>query len=159
MICDRPFANAAEMDEALIANWNARVTNGDTVYVVGDLMFRIAGSPVAYLDRLKGKKHLIIGNHDNSWMKKTQLTKYFESVEYMTIINTGKCKLTLCHYPMMTFNSSYLVYGHIHNNKDNVYWPLLRSMENALNAGAEVNGYRPVELDELIANNIVFRQD
>jgi calcineurin-like phosphoesterase family protein len=156
--CDRPFADASEMDEVLIANWNMQVTNGDTVYIAGDLMFRIAGAPSAYLDRLKGKKHLIIGNHDSSWMKKAELSRYFESVAYMTVINNGKCRVTLCHYPMMTFDSSYLIYGHIHNNTNNNYWPLLKTMENALNAGVEVNGYQPVSFEELIANNIVFRE-
>ena len=33
--CDRPFSSAAEMDEVMIRNWNARVTGGDTVYILG----------------------------------------------------------------------------------------------------------------------------
>ena len=32
--CDRPFSSAAEMDEVMIRNWNARVTGGDTVYMM-----------------------------------------------------------------------------------------------------------------------------
>lgn len=38
--CDRPFSSANEMDEAMIANWNARVKGDDTVYVLGDMFFR-----------------------------------------------------------------------------------------------------------------------
>lgn len=34
--CDRPFASAEEMDEAMIQNWNERVTGNDTVYILGD---------------------------------------------------------------------------------------------------------------------------
>lgn len=157
--CGRPFADAAEMDEALIANWNARVTNGDTVYIIGDLMFYLECPPTDYLDRLKGKKHLIIGNHDSCWMKKANCNQYFESVSNMTVINNGKCKITLCHYPMMAFDGEFLIYGHIHNNTNNAYWPLLKTMENALNAGVEVNGYQPVTFDELVENNAVFRQN
>lgn len=37
--CDRPFSSANEMDEAMIANWNARVKGDDTVYVLGDMFF------------------------------------------------------------------------------------------------------------------------
>ena len=30
-LCNRPFSDVNEMNEALIANWNNKVTNGDTV--------------------------------------------------------------------------------------------------------------------------------
>lgn len=33
---NRPFADANQMEEALIHNWNERVTPEDTVYVLGD---------------------------------------------------------------------------------------------------------------------------
>ena len=156
-LCNRPFSSLLEMDETLIANWNARVTNGDTIYVIGDLMFRVASDPGTYLSRLKGKKRLISGNHDASWIKKTEITKYFQSVERLSVISTGRHKVTLCHYPMMSFEGEYLIYGHIHNHKNDTYWPLLRTMDNALNAGVEVNDYQPVTFDELIENNRIFR--
>ena len=31
---NRPFADVDEMDEAIISNWNSRVTNGDTVFIL-----------------------------------------------------------------------------------------------------------------------------
>ena len=69
--CDRPFASAEEMDEAMIQNWNDRVTGNDTVYILGDMFFRSTNAE-GILKRLKGKKRLIVGNHDGSWM--TSLT-------------------------------------------------------------------------------------
>lgn len=159
--CDRPFTSADEMDEALIENWNRRVHNTDTVYIIGDLMFRTRKHPADYLDRLHGKKALIIGNHDRDWMKKVDLTKYFMFVSHMEGISDGKRKIVLCHYPLMTWNGAskgvYHVYGHIHANKNAAFWPLLSSMENALNAGTDINGYAPVPFDELVENNIIFR--
>ena len=145
-LCNRPFSDVTAMNEALINNWNARITNADTVYIIGDLMFRTADDPTIYLDRLKGKKHLIIGNHDKSWMKKVELSKYFESVERMLVFGNGKCKVTLCHYPMMSFEGKYLIYGHIHNNKNDTYWNLLKTMDNALNASVEINDYQLLHL-------------
>ena len=52
--CDRPFSSANEMDEAMIANWNARVMGNDTVYILGDMFFRSTNAETS-LQRLKGK--------------------------------------------------------------------------------------------------------
>ena len=38
-----------------------------------------------------------------------------------------------------------------------MYFPLMREMPNLLNAGVEINNYRPVRLDELIKNNEAFK--
>ncbi|MEJ7707010.1 MAG: hypothetical protein WKF82_06805 [Nocardioidaceae bacterium] len=36
-LCNRPFADVDEMDEAIIERWNATVTSADTVYHLGDV--------------------------------------------------------------------------------------------------------------------------
>ena len=53
--CNRPFANAFEMDRCMIARWNERVGVNDTVYIVGDLIFRAQFPPETYLLQLPGK--------------------------------------------------------------------------------------------------------
>ncbi|MDW7655765.1 MAG: metallophosphoesterase [Bacillota bacterium] len=161
-LCDRPFISLEEMDETLIANWNQVVTNGDTIYIVGDLMFRTQTHPADVLKRLKGKKHLILGNHDRSWLNKVEAADFFKSVEHYTEISDGKRKLALCHYPMMSWGGtgkgSYLIHGHIHNNRDAAYWPLLASMDHALNASVEINHYQPGTFDQLVENNELFKR-
>lgn len=161
-LCDRPFSGVEEMDEALIANWNGRVTNGDDVYIAGDLIFRNDVPAERYLERLKGRKHLVVGNHDGRWMRGADLSRHFESVGMLAELDACGRHLTICHYPMMSWpnggrKSSLHVYGHIHNNRGGSYWPLLRTMDRALNACVEVNGYMPVTLEELVANNAAFR--
>ena len=160
-LCDRPFETIEEMNETFIANWNARVTGRDTVYVVGDMFFR-CDDPESILRRLHGKKHLLVGNHDSSWMNKVDVGKYFKSVELMTITSDGAHAVTLCHYPLLSWKhakSSYMIHGHIHSNTDMDFWPLIAARENVLNAGVDLNGFQPVSFDELLANNIKFKEE
>lgn len=155
-LCNRPFATIEEMDETLIRNWNAKVTNGDTVYILGDLLFRNEKPAEEYLKQLKGKKHPIIGNHDRDWVKKCNLEDFFESVNNLHFISDGKRQMTLCHYPMMSWphmTRCYMVFGHIHGNTDADYWPLIRENDLMLNAGADVNGFAPVTFEEMQENN------
>lgn len=160
--CNRPFNAVAEMDEYLLEQWNNCVGANDTVYILGDLFFRNTVSADEYLCKLHGKKHLIKGNHDKDWMKKTDLEKHFQSISNMLEISDGSHKITLCHYPMMTWNGvskgSYLIYAHIHNKTDAAYFQLLKSMPNALNAGVDINNFRPVTFAELVKNNQKFKK-
>jgi calcineurin-like phosphoesterase family protein len=87
------------MDEALLKNWNTAVELTDMVYIIGDLFFRNAVSANEALKRLNGKKHLLIGNHDKDWMKKTDMARHFVSVERIIEFSDGAHKITLCHYP------------------------------------------------------------
>lgn len=160
--CGRPFQSVGEMDEVLVFNWNRSVKPQDTVYILGDLFFRNSVSTEDYLQRLNGKKHLIVGNHDKDWMKKTDLLKYFASVEKFAEISDGAHKITLCHYPMMTWNDvakgGYMIHGHIHNDTGAPYFPLLRNMPNILNAGVDVNKFCPVHFNALVKNNARFKE-
>jgi calcineurin-like phosphoesterase family protein len=142
--CGRPFADAAEMDAVLIRNWQARVTERDTVYILGDLFFPPNYDHERALKKLKGIKHLIVGNHDKNWMKKVNLPKFFKSVQAECTVQYRERRLFLCHVPRCAFDGDYMLFGHIHNNKNDEIWPALKAMGNALNASVEINGYMPV---------------
>ena len=159
-MCGRPYADIDQMNADLISRWNARVQGGDTVYILGDLFFRCE-NPEPILMQLKGKKHLVLGNHDRSWIDRVDTEKYFASVSLMVETETQACGLTLCHYPLLTWRNekrSYMIHGHIHGNTDQDFWPLLRDRERVLNAGVDVNGFQPVTLEELIENNRRWKQ-
>ena len=118
--------------------------------------------PERILKQLKGKKRLIIGNHDGSWMSRAELGRYFVSVDKYLETSDGAHALTLCHYPLLTWNHarrSYMIHGHIHANTDADFWPLLRGRNNVLNAGVDINGYAPVPFDELLENNRRFKSE
>lgn len=59
----RPWDNAAEMNEAMIKNWNETVRPNDKVYVLGDVAMN-KNAFHAVMPRLNGDKVLIKGNHD-----------------------------------------------------------------------------------------------
>lgn len=158
--CSRPYATAAEMDEGLIENWNSRVKGNDTVFILGDLFFR-SDNAGEILRWLKGKKRLLVGNHDGSWMTKVDVSRYFASVDLMLELSDGCHALTLCHYPLLTWKhakKSYMIHGHIHNDTSADFWPLLAARDNVLNTGVDINGYQPVTFDGLLENNRVFKR-
>ena len=78
----RPFDSIQEMHEAIMKNWNDRVTNGDIVYILGDISLRGKNEDlIAFVARLKGRKVLIKGNHDidiSSYLLKSAIIKKFK---------------------------------------------------------------------------------
>ncbi|MDD3831639.1 MAG: metallophosphoesterase family protein [Clostridia bacterium] len=151
------------MDEALISNWNARITNADTVYIIGDLLWKTSRAE-EYLSRLKGKKILVTGNHDSSLLNNEIAAKYCKEIHSFLECHIDGHQTTLCHYPMVEWKGSrkegtsklgYLIYGHIHGNIKYEYKHLF-SLPNALNAGVDINGYVPVTFDELTENNAKY---
>lgn len=160
-LCGRPFADIDEMDETLIANWNKKVHRDDQVFILGDLMFRSRKSPVDYLERLKGKKILVLGNHDAHWLWQDNATRLLDAhVSMMEVMDKNE-RAVLCHYPMLTWpgfhNGAYMVYGHIHGNRQQDPYLCYGLSERMLNACVEVNNYEPVTLQEMIENNRIFR--
>ncbi len=159
------FASVEERDEAIIENWNKKVKKNDTVYILGDFIYKSERSPEYYFNILNGKKILIEGNHDIWWLGKTDASKYFKEVCKYKEIRLGDRTVTLCHYPMLEWRASrkegskklgYLIFGHIHNRRDELYKHLFE-IGNALNAGVDINGYAPVSFEELVENNEVFK--
>ena len=91
-------------------------------------------------------------------MKKIDLDRWFASVQPYLETSDGQHTLTMCHFPMVTWNHqsrSYMIHGHIHENTDMDYWPLLVARERVLNAGCDINNFEPVSFQELV-ENIVF---
>lgn len=156
---NRPFENVEEMDKKMIEYWNNRVTDDDDVYIIGDFVYR-SDKPISwYCNKLKGKKHLILGNHD-------RLTeddkKCFISIDKMLHIIDGRDHICACHFPIAEWNGfhkgHYHIFAHIHNRQDDTY-QFMRTREKALNAGCMINQYQPVTLKELIVNNRIYKDE
>lgn len=158
-LTNRPFNNIEEMNEALIKKWNKRVKDEDDVYIVGDLFFKSQENVENFLNRLNGNKYLILGNHDKTWIDTIDKDKYFKIVTELLTFNDGQRMITLCHYPMVSFEGRFHIHGHIHANTNDVFWDTLKKMDKVLNASVEINNYQPVTFDELLINNRNHKKD
>ena len=135
---DRPFDNLEEMHSIVKDKWNAKVTNGDTVYILGDLAMRGTQEDlIAFVSTLKGHKVMVKGNHDD--IKDLRYKQLFDEIcDYKEISDTldgKKVKLVLCHYPILMWKDqhrgSILLYGHVHNSIEEYYFKkCLRDMNN-----------------------------
>lgn len=156
---DRPFKSVEEMDEALIERWNNKVTDEDTVYVLGDISWYNDEKTCSILDRLRGRKILIQGNHDRVHGK---MRNFFDEIcSYKEIVIGENTHVVLCHYPIVFFNrhhyGAYMLYGHVHNSYE---WQMTEKYKhelqqngvicNMFNAGCMVHNYEPVTLEEII---------
>lgn len=151
---DRPFSSVEEMDEFLVDRWNKKVSVGDEVYILGDFGFIKGKRANELLDRLNGRKYLIRGNHDSSFLNDKLFDKAkFEWIkDYCHINDDGKI-VCLFHYPIAVWDrqhhGSIHLYGHVHSNKDN-HHPLLHRLNNAYNVGCDVWNLEPVTLKEIL---------
>lgn len=161
MRVQRGFPSVEAMDTALMERWNARVTEEDDVWIVGDLFCKNVRPAKDYLARLRGKKHLAIGNHDRNWLRSVRPEEWFVEVGFVLEAERRGQFFTVCHYPMMDWyrrrHGSHLIYGHIHNSTVEPYFAYLQTVPRAYNAGVDVNDFRPVTLHELIANTRRYR--
>lgn len=157
----RPFFTVAEMDQALIENWNSVVKKCDTVYVLGDVSWYNKDDQKNIVNQLNGSKILIYGNHDYSSYHNDGFAR---SYDYLEINDNGR-KVILSHYPIVSYNGMYRgwyhLYGHVHNTTDdNMVETYLKQWEayylkpcHAVNVGCMKPwmNYTPRTLDEIIA--------
>ena len=164
---NRPFDSAAEMNEALIANWNRVVAPEDHTWILGDFCPSGPERWREILQRLNGKKSLILGNHDNPETVAAVRELLEDVAEYREIVDEGR-HVVLCHYPMISFRDQYFgafhLYGHVHSAYEwNINENAKRLMKKLYvrqdvcrmaNTGAMLPymAYTPRSLDELLAH-------
>jgi len=132
------FSNVEDMDEQMVDRWNSVVRDQDIIYHLGDVYFE-HGHKV--LKRLRGRKRLILGNHDNG--KASYLQNSFEKILMWRVFKEFSCVLT--HVPVhesALHKVQYNLHGHIHQNPspDSQY----------INCCVEVQNYTPRSIEELI---------
>lgn len=101
----RGFKNVYEMNDAIIKNWNNAVDIEDDVYVLGDLMLGDNELGIKMIKQLKGKIHIILGNHDTASRKALYENCHnVVEVKYADVIKYNGYTFYLSHYPSITSN-------------------------------------------------------
>ena len=146
---NRPFQTIKEMHEVIKNNWNSRVTNADTVYLLGDIIWKLTDEMIGLFSQLKGKKVLIVGNHDqfNDIRYKqlfTEICSYKEAPDNVNGINR---MVVLSHFPILMWNGQHRcwvhLYGHVHNSQDEgIYQDALKRL-NYFYQDRDKENYKP----------------
>lgn len=164
---NRPFFTVTEMNNTLISNWNTTVLPQDTVYILGDVSWGNETETDLFLSQLNGKKHLIIGNHDDIILRSKQLRSHFESINYYAKIKVstlqGTKTVILSHYFIPFYDGHYrdaiLLHGHSHITAERDEELIIaeelnrKGFDNQIcNVGCMLSymGYTPRTLDELL---------
>lgn len=101
----RGFDSVEDMNAAIVKNWNSVVTNEDDIYVLGDLMLKDNETGLKLIKSLKGRIHVVLGNHDTDTREKLyHACPNIVEVENAIRLNKNGYHLFMTHYPCFTAN-------------------------------------------------------
>jgi calcineurin-like phosphoesterase family protein len=124
------FKAIEKFDEWLINKWNTTIKKRDFVYILGDFCLGNKERTKNILNKLHGRKFLIIGNHDKScqgldnyfeWVGEIKEVKFTHN-QYPFIDPDETFAVELCHFPMVAWNrrphGTCHLHGHTHGALD-----------------------------------------
>lgn len=168
----RGFRTTQEHDDRIRREWEKRVRDRDTVYILGDIS---SGTTVGqeyaleFIDSLPGHKRLILGNHDSAhdmhgnkavkWAARYR--KVFEHVTLEARLNWQGHRIHLSHFPYAraltgigyedryfdwrpVFTTELLLHGHTHQGH-------VRTSQHEISVGLDAWKMRPVNIGEIWA--------
>lgn len=160
---ERPYKNVDEMNEGIIKEWNQRTNEEDIVFVIGDIGFGYKHILGKQIKSLRGKKHLILGNHDkNGKIKHETYEDCFQSFTIFQVVNDKGLNILLIHdienmanivNPKILRGIDLILCGHVHRKwfKTNIIWNYKKDIGEieALNVSIELLQY-PRTIKEIL---------
>lgn len=123
----RGFTCSADHDESIVEYFNNTVNDEDDVYILGDLMLGDNNYGIGMLKNLKGRLHIVRGNHDTNprWELYKNLPNVVEMGDALRFKSEGY-NFYCSHYPTITSNFEkdslkqieINLYGHTHQQTD-----------------------------------------
>lgn len=151
----RGFTNVQDMNLAIVNNWNSLVDVDDDVYVLGDLVLNDTEEGLRLIKSLKGRIHVILGNHDT----KNKIEEYKKcynivEIEWGLPLKYKGWRFFLSHYPSLTSNTDdgeelqakvYNLYGHTHQQTNFLY-----GSKTNYHVGLDSHNNCPILIDDII---------
>lgn len=101
----RGFNAVWEMNDEIVKRWNEVVAPDDDVYVLGDLMLNDNDEGARLIKSLKGKLHIVLGNHDTD----ARRALYSDCYNVVEVVDAKRLTYDgyhffLSHYPCLCAN-------------------------------------------------------
>lgn len=153
----RPFSTVEEMNETIIERWNSVVKQKDTIYHLGDFAFGKKNIEIA--SRLNGRKHLVMGNHDQ--YPSNEYLKYFQKLHGQVFWENFILSHVPVHPDCLGLMHFLNVHGHLHSREiskidffkfhkglfgDNLAVEKIKD-RNYFNVSCEQNNLTPINAD------------
>lgn len=164
----RPWPDVPTMNAELVDVWNATVSEDAHVWILGDVAF-LSDEPLAYwLGLLRGKLHLILGNHDSeSEADEAVEAGVLEEWHPVRYLRHNRQKFWLSHYPHLVWPNcgrtdaahSYHLHGDTHGD---LRVENARMLDVGVDSLAEIRAreasrarlpedYAPISFEEVVA--------
>lgn len=150
----RGFKNVDDMNEHIIDKFNSTVRKRDSTYILGDIT-RDTSKGYELLDRLKGYKFIVMGNHERR-QDSFRLIKHCNGLA--GAINMKRYRSLVTHIPVhpreFEYRCEYNIHGHLHEHMvtKEVYRDgrLYKELDKRyINVSVEALDYTPMTFEEL----------
>ena len=144
----RKYRDVEHMNVSMIQEWNLSVSEEDLVYILGDVAFCNANRATAIMRQLRGRKILIVGNHDSKLVQHRQFAECFEEIHQYHTINHAGQRICMFHYPIHEWDQCHRgavqFHGHVHGKTTGLERYRVRD------AGMDATGQVVTLLDDLV---------
>lgn len=177
--CDRPFKDADEMNRKIVSNINELVSQGDELWILGDLAMGFLENSLPIVKRIHAKKILVGGNHDRfhpyygkkseafvqTYLDKTGAERIIPTNTELTLLDGSNVLVSHFPYPEKDFRPQVSRSGKINTKdkfaeyrpNDNGRWLLCGHVHEKwavqgrqINVGIDAWGGKPVPEETLV---------
>lgn len=156
----RDFSSVEKMNNAIVDGINSYVKPEDILFHLGDWSFGGKSNIGKLRERLAVNViYLIAGNHDTHILNYDEYNELFTHVYPYREITIDKNSMTLCHFPICSWNRAYrgawMLHGHTHDtlfkSRDENHWyNRSKIMDVGMDTAYELYGeYKPFSFEQI----------